>query len=527
MFKKLSLGLKFIVVLAIVFLSGILLSGVLLSSTAHRQAEQQVESRATMLMEMVNAVRTYTNEQVQPLFTDRVNSGSTFIRESIPSYAARQSFEYLRKQPGFKDYFYKDAAPNPTNMRDLANEFETGLVEEFRKNPDLQEKSGFQQVGGKNLFYVARPLAIKDQSCLQCHSTPALAPKSQIATYGSENGFGWQMNQIVAAQTVYITAEEVFQSYNRQLWLMMAVFAVIFAVVLLVINTLLNRMVIQPIVPMARLTHKITHDQYQADQTDQAEAIDLKKLDKVARRSDELGQLAGLFRQMTHVISDREQSMKQLVEKLSNETASAKKAMAAVTRSTNGMSSADLIRRSRRSRFQIEGKQHSMNALLLTVPPFQSFSQSELERLTQLGYQIEFASQEVICHENEPGNTFYIVLSGSVEVYVSTLQKSLRIQTAGSFFGELSLLLGIPRTATVRTLEPTTLFAINQQGFQTLLQENPGLAESVATQLSTYQAELEERKEILRNHGLLKDEKAFIQDPLMWIRDRINQIFGV
>ena len=528
MFKKLRLGLKFIVVLAIVFLSGILLSGMLLSSTAHRQAEQQVSAQATLLMEMVDAVRVYTNNQVQPLFTGRLDASTTFIRESIPSYAARESFEFLRKRPGFSDYFYKDATLNPTNLRDLANEFEAELVQKFRQNSDLQQVSGFHDVAGKNLFYVARPLAIKQQSCLECHSVPSRAPKSQIATYGVDHGFGWQMNQIVATQTIYVPAEQVFQSYQQQLFLMMAVFAGIFAIVLLVINTLLNQMVIQPIVPMARLTQKIMQDQYGAneDGADEAEEADLRKLDKVARRSDELGQLAGMFRQMMNVISDREQSMKQLVEKLRYETTSAKKSMAMVIRSPSN-NVTDLLQRSRRSRRQSDPQPQNLPALLLSVPPFQSFSPEEIERLIQLGYQIQFDSQEVICREDEPGNTFYIILKGSVEIYVNTLQKSLRTQTDGSFFGELSLLLGIPRTATVRALEPTALFAINQTGFQTLLQEHPSLAETIANQLNEYKAELEQRQESLHRHGLLKDETTFAHNLVDWIRDRLNQIFGV
>ena len=110
---------------------------------------------------------------------------------------------------------------------------------------------------------------------------------------------------------------------------------------------------------------------------------------------------------------------------------------------------------------------------------------------------------------------------------MNTLQKSLRTQTDGSFFGELSLLLGIPRTATVRALEPTALFAINKTGFQTLLQEHPSLAETIANQLNEYKAELEQRQESLHRHGLLKDETTFAHNLVDWIRDRLNQIFGV
>ncbi len=323
MLRKLKLGLKFTLILAIIFICSTLLSGLLLARVSHKQAERQVEAQATMLMEMVNAVRSYTNHQVQPLLLDRIDSGTNkFTSEAIPSYAARQSFEYLRKQEAYKDYFYKDATVNPTNPRDLANEFEASLLEKFQENPNLEELAGFHELSGKKLFYVARPLVLKEQSCLRCHSDPKIAPKSQIAAYGADHGFGWRLNQIVAVQTVYIKGEEVFQSYNQQLLLMVGLFAAIFAVVILVINSLLNRMVVQPITPMARLTQRISHDQYNANSTEEA---DLRKLAKVAKRSDELGQLAALFRQMTNALSDREHSTQQLMQQLRRESDSAKK----------------------------------------------------------------------------------------------------------------------------------------------------------------------------------------------------------
>jgi hypothetical protein len=131
-FKKMRLGVKFLVILAIVFVTSMVLSGFLFSATASHQAEEQVAAKASMLMEMVNAVRSYTNVQVQPLLIDKINSTPKFVPEAIPSYAARQSFEFLRKQKEYSDYFYKDAALNPTNPRDQANEFEAFLVKEFR-----------------------------------------------------------------------------------------------------------------------------------------------------------------------------------------------------------------------------------------------------------------------------------------------------------------------------------------------------------------------------------------------------------
>jgi HAMP domain-containing protein len=522
MLRKLKLGLKFTLILTVIFICSTLLSGLLLARASHKQAERQIAAQATMLMEMVNAVRSYTNHEVQPLLLDRLDSESTkFVSEAIPSYAARQSFENLRKQEAYKDYFYKDASINPTNSRDQANEFEATLLEKFQDNSSLEELSGFHELSGKQLFYVARPLVLKEQSCLRCHSDPKLAPKSQLAAYGADHGFGWRLNQIVAVQTVYIKGEEVFQSYNQQLFLMIGLFAVIFAVVILAINTLLNRMVVQPITPMARLTQRISHDQYSTDRTEEA---DLRKLDKVAKRSDELGQLAALFRQMTSALSDREQSAKQLMQQLRRESDSAKKAMAA-TRFNGGVDVAALIQRSRRSRFQSELQPQALNDLLRQVSCFQSFSKAEIEKLIHSGYQTQLATGEFICHEDDPGDSFYIILSGSVEVYLEKLQKELRTLATGDFFGELSLLLGIPRTATVRTLETTTLFVVDQTRFQPLIQNNQQLADSIAQALNDRQAELEQRKDLLRKHGLLDDEKTFSQNPMFWIRDRLKKTF--
>lgn len=523
MLKKLRLGLKFTVILTIVFIISIVLSGFLFSATAHREAEAQVEAKALMLMSMVDAVRIYTNDQVQPLLIDQLESSPKFIPEAIPSYAAHRSFEVLRKQQKYSDYVYKEAALNPTNPRDQANEFEAALVNEFRQNLDLKHRTGFTQVGNKKLFYVAQPVKITEQSCLRCHSTPELAPKSQLAVYGSKAGLGWEMNQIVAAQTVYVTADEVFQGYRKQMWLTLGTFSGIFALVLLLINQLLNRMVVQPIIPMARMTRRISLEE---SNTDISDAADLQKLDKVAQRSDELGQLAGLFRQMTSVIANREQSMQQLVQTLRYESDNAKRAIAAV-RSSRSINVTDLIQRSRSSRLQGNQNHAHLKSLLHSVPAFQEINETELERLIQLGYQVELPAQDVICREDEPGNTFYIILSGSVEFNVTALNQHLRTQQAGSFFGELALLLGIPRTATVTTLEPTILFAVNQAGFQRLLQENPNLAETITNQFNVYKVELEQREDFLYRHNLINDELTFKQNFLAWIRERIRQIFGI
>ena len=77
--------------------------------------------------------------------------------------------------------------------------------------------------GGTSLF-LARPIRINNVSCLQCHSTPDKAPPEMIKLYGTANGFGWKMNEVIGAQIVSVPmslplnmADQTFQSLMK--WL--------------------------------------------------------------------------------------------------------------------------------------------------------------------------------------------------------------------------------------------------------------------------------------------------------------------
>lgn len=311
MLNNLKLAPKFILLLSLVFIGAIFISGATLSKVAEQKAESDVISQGQILLSLVNSVRNYTDTQVNPLLKLQQEKASQFIPQAIPSYAAREVFESLRQNQKYKDFLYKDALINPTNLRDKADEFEAKIVERFRKEPQLKEVSGFRNLFGEQVFYSTHPIIITNQSCLRCHSTPAAAPKGQIATYGSENGFGWQLNKVLGVQTIYIPSEKVFSIARQSLALVMAIFISIFAVVILLINFLLKQAVIKPIRPMARLAQKISNENFE-----QTTESDVESLEKAAKNSDELGQLARLFQQMVHAISVREQTFAQQLQQM-------------------------------------------------------------------------------------------------------------------------------------------------------------------------------------------------------------------
>jgi signal transduction histidine kinase/CheY-like chemotaxis protein len=311
MVSRLKLGPQFTLLLALVFLAGILLSGMTLWGTLQHEAEEDVTTRATILMETIDSARNYTIHNINPLLENRLDRESTFIREAIPAFAAREIFERFRDRPEYHGFFYKEAAPNPSSIRDLADRFENQLVEQFRRQPNLTELSGYRKTAGSTLFYIARPLAVKEVSCLKCHTTPETAPKGQIAIYGDRRGFGWKLNEVVAAQTIYVPADEVFARSRRNMALMMGIFAAIFAVAVLSINRLLKWRVIQPLKQLTAIADRVSTGPMTAEQVG---AFDAPQIVKVAQRGDEPGQLARTFQDMAHEVSARERNLSQAVE---------------------------------------------------------------------------------------------------------------------------------------------------------------------------------------------------------------------
>ncbi|MEO0374071.1 MAG: DUF3365 domain-containing protein [Cyanobacteria bacterium P01_A01_bin.17] len=270
MLKNLKLGMKLNLILLIIFLVIVTVNGFILSTVLQSNAEQEVTRKALVLIETMDSVRDYTRLQVNPELADRLEQEDQFLPQTVPGYSAREVFEYLRQRDAYTDFFYKEATLNPTNLRDKADQFETAIVEDFRNNPDLKTKSGFRSLQSGNLYYVARPIEIKKESCLRCHSTPEAAPKSQLATYGRENGFGWQLNEIVGAQTISVPAGRVLADARKLQVLVIGILAIGFLIAVIALNLFLKFAVVSPIKEMAAWSREVSTGNLNTDYEHQA-----------------------------------------------------------------------------------------------------------------------------------------------------------------------------------------------------------------------------------------------------------------
>ncbi len=257
MLRNFKLGVKLNLLLAAILITLIVTIGLILSIVLQNYAERAIADKASLLMETMSSVRYYTSTQINPELASRLETEQLFIPQTVPAYSAREVFERLRSNEQYSNFFYKEATLNPTNLRDKADKFETEIINSLKNNPQSQ-KQGFRSIPGGDIFYIARPLKIEQESCLRCHGVPEDAPSSQIATYGSDNGFGWKFNEIVGAQIVFLPAGEVIKdSRNLRYLVVGTVFALLLPAIAL-LNVFLKFTITDPIDKISSLSKKLS-----------------------------------------------------------------------------------------------------------------------------------------------------------------------------------------------------------------------------------------------------------------------------
>lgn len=112
--------------------------------------------------------------------------------------------------------------------------------------------------------------------------------------------------------------------------------------------------------------------------------------------------------------------------------------------------------------------------LLRTVPLFSTCSKKEFSLMAQIAEEQEFGAGNVICREGDTGLGLYVIMQGETEIKVGG--QTQRRLGPGAFFGEIALLDGGPRTATVIAETDVRLLTIPAWSFNAVLKSQPTLA---------------------------------------------------
>jgi HAMP domain-containing protein len=249
-----KLLVKFNLAFLLVFLVGLAGSALIARDLLQTVAKQDVIDRARLLMEMANAVGSYTATQTEPLLETQM--AYTFLPQSVPSFSAHEVLASLRK--AYPEYSYKAAMLNPTNPRDRAVAWEEDVINQFRSSAGLKEFIGERSTPAGPSLYIAKPIRISNEACLSCHSTPAMAPKTLIDRYGPSNGFGWKLSDVLGAQVVSVPMGVPVQQAQRELWVVMGLLTVVFLLIGGALNLLLWKLVIQPVSKLSSIADKVS-----------------------------------------------------------------------------------------------------------------------------------------------------------------------------------------------------------------------------------------------------------------------------
>jgi methyl-accepting chemotaxis protein len=248
-----GLRLKFNLVMIAVFVIGLGVTGFVSYELLHRNARDEVLRNAGVMMEAALSMRGYTVGKVRPLLP---YDPDKFLPESVPAFAATEIMGLLRQK--YPDYAYKEAALNPTNPRNRAVDWENDILNGFRTASAASEVSGMRDTPTGRSLYLARPLQIKDQACLSCHSTPDAAPPAMLKLYGSTNGFGWKHNEVVAAQIVSVPMDLPIRNANHAFVTFMSSLTVVFVVLFVLLNVMLTLFIVHPITELSHAADMIS-----------------------------------------------------------------------------------------------------------------------------------------------------------------------------------------------------------------------------------------------------------------------------
>jgi CRP-like cAMP-binding protein len=111
--------------------------------------------------------------------------------------------------------------------------------------------------------------------------------------------------------------------------------------------------------------------------------------------------------------------------------------------------------------------------LIKGVPLFGGCSKRELEEIAAIADELSMAEGKELTREGATGHEFLVLIDGSADVR----RRGRRINTlgAGDVLGEIALVTGAPRTATVKTTSPSRMLVITARDFRTLLRHMPSL----------------------------------------------------
>jgi CRP-like cAMP-binding protein len=121
--------------------------------------------------------------------------------------------------------------------------------------------------------------------------------------------------------------------------------------------------------------------------------------------------------------------------------------------------------------------------LLASVDLFQGLTRKELQAIHSMSREQTFGAGAVVAEEGAAAGRFYLILDGKASVTVDTVERPLATLGPGDYFGEISLIDGEPRTATVTADTPLRTLTLASFNFKAILHEYPATTRKILLEM--------------------------------------------
>jgi CRP-like cAMP-binding protein len=165
----------------------------------------------------------------------------------------------------------------------------------------------------------------------------------------------------------------------------------------------------------------------------------------------------------------------------------------------------------------------SLAEFLKWVPIFSELEEETIEKIAQVGVRKSYSKENVILMEEEAGSALFVIISGKVKISRTSndgREVILSILSEADFFGEMAILDGLTRSATVISIEESELYIIQRSQFLDLLKAHPEISISLLQELTQRLRTADMKIKALT----LKDAEGKVATVILQIADDYGKI---
>lgn len=240
--KKLSVRTRFKVGTGLLLFIFCAVVSLIVYQFGRNQIEEAVYKETEFYISAVEATRTYVKDVLRPKMYEILPEDHFVVEAMSTSFVGRDIMGRVHGR--FKNFRYKRASKRPMNPFNEADSLELEMIDKFNTDLNLREWSGIVEKEGHAYYTRFRAIYVEGE-CMRCHGVPAEAPPAIKERYGLDSkGYGYQLGEVVAADTVYIPVGFYFSKIKRQAWMTFFVGSALLLLLVMLFYTLFNYTVI-------------------------------------------------------------------------------------------------------------------------------------------------------------------------------------------------------------------------------------------------------------------------------------------